>query len=123
MLVTEASLQEPGRYFGGKLSSGPQIHAAIVPPGIGVVATPAALAGAIIIVPVMPVPRLWVVTLMAPVVLVWILLTYLDVVVDDSQPHAPPAGRALGVFCTVSVMEVRQVDAAKTTSDTLARAL
>lgn len=62
-------------------------------------------------------------TVTSPEVLVVILSTYLvPEPVETSQPHALSAGSVdAAVLCTVSVILVRQADAARITSDTFAR--
>ena len=61
-------------------------------------------------------------TEIAPLLLVWTFVTYLDVAVEDSQPQLPAVGNEPDwAVCTDSVMLVRQLDAAKINSDTLAR--
>ncbi len=124
-LVTEVLRQEPGKYFGGKLSAGPQTHAAIVPPGVGVVIASEALAAANTIDAFAGIFELRAVafatTLIEPLALVCTFETNLEVATEDSHPHAPAAGRVLEVVCTVSVTAVRHWEAARITSDTRAR--
>lgn len=106
---------------------GPHIHIETKPPATGAVQVAKVVAletlqGANFTVPSMPVPRFCVVTVISPVVAaVATLATYLLVGDADSQPQVlAVAGKAV-VVCTVSVIDVRQVDAARMTSDTFAR--
>lgn len=114
------SRQEPGKYFAGNVLLGPQSHAATEAPATKVVAgakTTAAVVG-MIVAPNCELAN----TAIAPLLLVATLATYLEVVTEDSQPQLPAVGREpVCAVCTDSVILVRQADAAKINSDTLAR--
>ena len=63
----------------------------------------------------------WLTMVMRPAVVVWILATYLELGVVDSQPKPFAAGGIDGWVCTHSVITVRQVPVAKMTSLVFAR--
>lgn len=106
---------------------GPQLQEEMVPPAVGVglgvktISLPRASEGRSV--------ALVVRTTMAPALEVVTLRTYLValeaalLVVLDSQPHALAAGKPEVEDCTLSVMEVRQAEAANTTSAIFARAV
>lgn len=82
----------------------------------------ALLQGFICIAPVIEEPKFWDVTVITPVPTVATEATYLLVEEADSQPHgfvALAAGNTVVVW-TASVIEVRQVEAAKIISETFA---
>ncbi len=120
--------QEPGKNFGNTVvPTGPHNQVAIVPPAAGAVqpagaVAPASVQGIKATVPLAPVAMPWASTSIRPAAVVLMLPTYLLVAVVDSQPHAPAAG-SVEADCTISVMLVRQDEAAKITSDILARAV
>lgn len=110
------SLHEPGRNL-ELMVPGPHFQSLMVPLAVTIVGTKYMVLSSIAVSP-KPVAVTWI----APFSLVAIFFTYLDVDVDDSQPQPPPAGKEAALLdWTVSVMLVRQADAANTTSDILAR--
>lgn len=67
-------------------------------------------------------PMPWTVTITPPAASVATDATYLDVAVELSQPQPPAAGKlAAELLWYTSVMDVRQPEAAKITSDSFAR--
>ena len=114
--ATVVSLQEPGRNL-ELISPGPHFQSLIVP-------VPATMVGTknMVLPSIAGSPKPVAVTRIAPFSLVETFATYFDVDVEDSQPQPPPAGKEAALLdWTVSVMLVRQADAARTTSDILAR--
>lgn len=78
------------------------------------------LHGANRIVPFAPVPRLIAVTVTKPAVVVAIESTYFVPEPEVTSQPQPLAAGAVAADWMVSLMEVRQADAAKTTSETFA---
>lgn len=115
------SRQEPGKYFGGMVALGPHSHALTEVPATGGTTSGDRITAAVVGMTVAPnaeVASTWI----APLSFVETLATYLDVLVEDSQPQLPAVGSEPGCeVCTDSVTPVRQADAAKINSDTLAR--
>lgn len=114
----------------GFVPAGPHTHMETKPRAVGAVHDANVVAvellqGAILIalaVPEVIPPRFCETTVMIPVVaVVEILATYLLVELVDSQPHESAAAGKVAAVWIVSVIPVRQADAAKITSDTLAR--
>lgn len=124
----QVALQDPGRYLAFIAVPpvpGPQIHVATRPANVGAVQVPKVVAvlllqGASLTVPSLPAPRFCDVMVTMPAASVAIDATYLLAGLVLSQPQAPAAGNALVEDCTVSVIEVRHAEPAKTTSETLA---
>ena len=120
----QAALQDPGRYL-GDIVPGPQIHVATRPPAVGAAHVPKVVAplleqGAILTEPSLPVPRFCEVIVTMPAASVAIDATYLLAGLVLSQPQAPAPGNVPVVDCTDSVIDVRQAEPARTTSETLA---
>jgi hypothetical protein len=127
---TYTDLHEPGKNFAGKppVPVGPQSHIWItLPPAVGNVQLAKVVASLFEqplswIEPDALPPKFWVNTVTMPAPVVVTLATYLLVAEALSQPQglvAVVAG-SVGEVWTASLIEVRQVEAARITSDTLA---
>ena len=98
----------------------PQVHLSTLAPDV--VAAPPEEDGFMVITP--PIAGVaafelatpWLTMVMRPAVVVWILATYLELGVVDSQPKPFAAAGIDGWVCTHSVITVRQVPVAKITS-------
>ena len=123
-------LHEPGKNLVGKpvVAVGPQSHIWItLPPAVGNVQSLKVVALLFEqplswIEPVAVPPKFWVVTVTMPAPVVATLATYLLVAEALSQPQglAAEVAGSVGAVWTASLIEVRQVEAARITSDTLA---
>lgn len=104
-------LHEPGRNFAG-----------MVPPQVQAVTTLPLIVGVNVnvLVSMFVSPKPCAVTVITPASLVSTLATYFEGDEADSQPHSLAAGIEPGAVWTTSVIAVRQVDAARISSETLA---
>ena len=118
---TVVSRQEPGRYLAGIVLLGPQFHAATEVPASGGRTLGARITAAVVGMTVAPNAEV-AYTAIAPLLLVVTLATYLELDVEDSHPQLPAVGSEPDCeVCTDSVIPVRQAEAARINSDTLAR--
>ena len=127
MTIDQDALQEPGRYFAGMglVAAGPQRHSVMVlpPSAAPFTAVPLiygfkSMAFAVLLVDPRSEPSLPI-TLITPLLSDVPLCTFF--VLEMAQPEMALAALLLGEVCNASVIAVRHDEAAKITSETLAR--